>query len=385
MQPIFLAAILVLESGAMGQAPESVKARFDALVKVQAAASNRYHDGWAAGKTPEEKQAAVDQYLSDAHKNADAVLDLVAANPKDPVVVDALRFVIKTARAGPGDESYRAIEILVRDHVRDPGMGELCGLICYFFQAPIVERFIRSVMEMHPDRGDRGLACRTLATHLRYKATMARRLRKNPEEIKLYEASRGKETMARFLKATDPNALDKEAESLLERVFVEFGNVKHPLMSRTAGAIAAGELFGMRNLVVGKVAPDIEGKDQDGTPFALREYRGKVVVLTFSGNWCGPCVAMYPHERELVSRLKTKPFALLSVSTDTTVETLKKAISNAEITWRCWYDGGQEGPITTRWGIPGFPSIFVLDKAGVIRFMNVRGADLDKAVNSLLE
>jgi peroxiredoxin len=385
MQPIYVAMILALGLGATGLAPGSVKAQFEAIMKAQAEASSRYHDGWAAGKTPEEKQAAVNRYLSDYHKNAEAVLELVGANPKDPIVVDALRFVIRTAGAGPGDESYRAMEILVRDHVRDPGMGELCGGICYFFQAPITERLIRSVMTIHPNRDDRGLAYRALATHLRHKAKMARRLRENHEVIKAYEASRGKEVMARFLRDTEPDALDKESESLLERVIAEFGDVKHPLMSRTEGTIAAGELFGMRNLAVGKVAPDIEGKDQDGTPFALSEYRGKVVVLTFSGNWCGPCVAMYPHERKLVSRLKNKPFVLLSVSTDKTVDTLKKAIGDAEITWRCWYDGGVEGPITTRWGIPGFPSIFVLDKRGVIRFMNVRGADLDNAVNTLLE
>ena len=115
------------------------------------------------------------------------------------------------------------------------------------------------------------------------------------------------------------------------------------------------------------------------------EYRGKVVVLTFSGSWCGPCVGMYPHERELVTRLKGKPFALLSVSTDETVDTLKKAIRDATITWRCWYDGGVDGPITRRWGIESFPSIFVLDKAGTIRFKDVRGPDLDRAVDSLLE
>ena len=117
----------------------------------------------------------------------------------------------------------------------------------------------------------------------------------------------------------------------------------------------------------------------------MSDYRGKVVVLTFSGNWCGPCVAMYPQERALVAKLKDKPFALVSVNTDATVETLKKSIAAGEITWRCWYDGGLTGPITTRWGVLRFPSIFVLDKAGVIRFKDVRGQELDKAVATLLD
>jgi hypothetical protein len=38
-------------------------------------------------------------------------------------------------------------------------------------------------------------------------------------------------------------------------------------------------------LRVGDLAPDIEGQDFDGRPFALRDYRGKVVVVTFWGHW----------------------------------------------------------------------------------------------------
>ena len=85
---------------------------------------------------------------------------------------------------------------------------------------------------------------------------------------------------------------------------------------KTYGALAEQALFELRELAVGRPAPDIEGEDADGHRFKLSDYRGKVVVLTFSGNWCGPCRAMYPQERELVARLKDRPFALLSVNTD---------------------------------------------------------------------
>jgi cytochrome oxidase Cu insertion factor (SCO1/SenC/PrrC family) len=38
-------------------------------------------------------------------------------------------------------------------------------------------------------------------------------------------------------------------------------------------------------LAVGKEAPELQGTDQDGKPFKLSEYRGKVVLLDFWGNW----------------------------------------------------------------------------------------------------
>ena len=41
----------------------------------------------------------------------------------------------------------------------------------------------------------------------------------------------------------------------------------------------------VEGLQVGNLAPEIEGEDLDGRPFKLSDYRGKVVVLDFWGNW----------------------------------------------------------------------------------------------------
>jgi hypothetical protein len=40
-----------------------------------------------------------------------------------------------------------------------------------------------------------------------------------------------------------------------------------------------------RSLAIGSVAPEIAGFDLDGAPFRLSDYRGKVVVLDFWGDW----------------------------------------------------------------------------------------------------
>ena len=93
---------------------------------------------------------------------------------------------------------------------------------------------------------------------------------------------------------------------------------------------------------------------------------------------------MYPHERSLVKRLQGKPFALIGINSDDKNH-LRDVIKKENMTWRSWLDGGDtSGPIATQWNVRGWPTIYVLDHKGVIRFKGPREHDLDKAVDQLL-
>ena len=95
---------------------------------------------------------------------------------------------------------------------------------------------------------------------------------------------------------------------------------------------------------------------------------------------------MYPHERSLVKRLESEPFALIGVNSDGDREELKSVLKEKNITWRSFWDGGStQGPIATRWNVRAWPTIYVLDHEGVIRYKGVRGEAMDKAVDQLLE
>ena len=95
---------------------------------------------------------------------------------------------------------------------------------------------------------------------------------------------------------------------------------------------------------------------------------------------------MYPHERSLVKRLADKPFALIGVNSDRDKEKLAKRMAEENITWRSFWNGplGTSGPISTRWNVSGWPTIYVFDHKGVIRYKNVRGKAMDEAVDTLL-
>ena len=94
---------------------------------------------------------------------------------------------------------------------------------------------------------------------------------------------------------------------------------------------------------------------------------------------------MYPHERSLVKRLAGKPFALLGINSDEERDAVKKVVAKEQMTWPSWWDGGgTAGPIQTAYDINYWPTIFVLDAKGVIRYKDVRDKKLDDAVDQLL-
>jgi len=71
----------------------------------------------------------------------------------------------------------------------------------------------------------------------------------------------------------------------LETVVADFAD--EPYRLTTYGAVAAAALspHGTAALEVGKTAPEITGADYLGNPMKLSDYRGKVVVLDFWGDW----------------------------------------------------------------------------------------------------
>lgn len=94
---------------------------------------------------------------------------------------------------------------------------------------------------------------------------------------------------------------------------------------------------------------------------------------------------MIPHEKEMVVRMKDKPFALLGINSDGDRSAVQKILKDQGITWRQVIDGSTSGPLATKWGVQGWPTIYILDSKGVIRFKDLRDQQMEDAVNKLLK
>ena len=92
---------------------------------------------------------------------------------------------------------------------------------------------------------------------------------------------------------------------------------------------------------------------------------------------------MIPHERSLVKRLEGKPFALVGMNSDQDRSETRRRCKAEGMTWPSWFDGSDRS-IAKQYGVRSWPTIYVLDAKGVIRYKNVRGEAMDKAVDTLL-
>ena len=144
----------------------------------------------------------------------------------------------------------------------------------------------------------------------------------------------------------------------------------------------------VETLTVGKTAPEAAGYDLQGREFKLSDYRGKVVVLAFSADWCGICRSQYPYYRFMQDLYANWPFAILGVEASTR-EAAGRLKAQHGLAYRSWLDdpageNGRGGPIASAWNVRGWPTTYVLDAHGVVRFVNLRDEDLLKGVRQLL-
>jgi AhpC/TSA family len=224
------------------------------------------------------------------------MLELAEKFPKDPVAEQALSWIVSNVRFGR--ENDKAIRLLLTEHIQSKGLNQVAQMLGYS-PAPEADRDLQAILKKSPHHDVQGQACFALAQRANREAEQqrARAQQEESEAEKLRADAEKKPAEAESLKAKAEKSVksaqshkktaqekEKEAESLFDRVIKEFADITW-YGKKTIGDGAKGTLFEMRNLAIGKTAPDIAGEDIDGKKFKLADYRGKVVLLDFWGNW----------------------------------------------------------------------------------------------------
>jgi hypothetical protein len=236
--------------------------------------------------TDAERLKFVGRVYKHRHALARKFLELAEKYPSHPVALDALMQAVWQVNTTPwpvelvGEDTARAkaFELIHRDHIRSDKLGPLCQRVSYGFSKEY-EKFLRAVLVKNPHKTVQATASLSLGHYLNNRLQRVDLCREQPELAKEFAGLYGKEYLAE-LQRQDRGKAVKEIEAVFEQAAEKYGDVKLPGGDTVAERVKA-ELFEIRNLSVGKEAPDIEGEDQDGKRFNLSDYRGKVVLLDF--------------------------------------------------------------------------------------------------------
>jgi len=230
------------------------------------------------------------KFIGEVYKHRNALarkfVDLAEKYPNDPIALDALMQAVWQVNTTPwpvdlvGEDSARAraFELIERDHVKSDKLAPLCQRVSFGF-CKEYESFLRKVLEKNPHKNVQAIACLSLGQFLNNRMQRLDLCNEQSDLAKEFADLYSKAYFAE-LRRQNRDMVIEEIEKTFEQAIEKYGA---ELLSSgtTVGERAKSDLFRVRNLRVGKEAPDIEGEDQDGKRFKLSEYRGKVVLLDF--------------------------------------------------------------------------------------------------------
>jgi thiol-disulfide isomerase/thioredoxin len=124
----------------------------------------------------------------------------------------------------------------------------------------------------------------------------------------------------------------------------------------------------------GQLIPDdFMLNDIEGAAHSLSQYLGKVVLVNFWASWCPPCV----HEMPSMSRLNTEftdeAFAILAINLGESLQDIKTFLNAQPVNFTVLLDPRRQLP--KKWKVFAFPTSYLLDKKGVIRYSVAGGID----------
>jgi len=160
----------------------------------------------------------------------------------------------------------------------------------------------------------------------------------------------------------DPDLMRKRL-TYLRKAIIESADVT--IGQNTIAVLAENELYQIRYLSKGRVAPDLVGTDSSGKPIQLSDFEGKVVILVFWGSTIPQIEHTLEFTREMVKKFTDKPIVVLGINHDP-LPKLRSMIADEMVNWRNFSDPDQK--LAKAYRIGSWPTAYVLDRQRKIQY-----------------
>ncbi len=123
----------------------------------------------------------------------------------------------------------------------------------------------------------------------------------------------------------------------------------------------------------------------DGTEFSSDSLKGKVILVDLWATWCGPCVGELPRVAKIYQKYHDQGLEVVGVSCDRNAEALKAFLaSHKDMTWTQLYDPKlPEWKAAMQFGVMSIPTMFLIDRNGIVRTINAR-ENMEEMIPKLL-
>jgi thiol-disulfide isomerase/thioredoxin len=161
------------------------------------------------------------------------------------------------------------------------------------------------------------------------------------------------------------------------------GIVEEVLKSKPAGEVKdEAEALQKKLEIIGKPLV-LHYKSLDRHEVDVQKMQNKVVLVDFWATWCGPCMAELPKVKAAYKKLHDKGFEIVGVSLDEDKKALEKVIKSEEIPWAQYMDGEGGPKYAEQFAVTSIPTMWLVDKKGVLRDLFAR-ENLAEKVEKLL-
>ncbi len=282
-----MATILLLSGSGLAQAADEVATALEKVAAIQQqvnALQAKSMEGYSPDMSLEEeavfRKRMMEIMTDEVRPRVAEAHGLLIPFAEDERVLEGL---VWTITYDPGSNHAKAAaEAMAEHHLTDPALLQLVSRFQYApmpWTIPTLEKILTAEISDQ----SRIQAMVTLAGCCKSMSKFPAMLDSVSEADRKLIAEQYGDDHVQLMRGANAADLEARAIKLYEDLARDFGNQE--FNGRSVKQVVDNAIFEIRYLSIGKTAPEIEGEDVNGVGFKLSDYRGKVVMLDFWGDW----------------------------------------------------------------------------------------------------